>query len=251
MFPYGEKYEQKPIYAMLYAQDKLEMRDFVINAGLRYDYLNSEVEYWPDVINKVEKVKSSSKYQISPRLGVSHPISENSIIRFNYGYFFQVPNYRYMYTNLDGDVNTGLPLVGNPDLRAEKTIAYELGLNHMVNQDLRLDVTVYYKDVKDLIATRAEYLPGSITPVTRFVNDDYGSVKGLDITLEKVARGNFSGALVYSYMPVLLIELDLLFFMTREAQRLTSCLESQHTYQPVPCMTGLTVAFLHSGMYVG
>jgi outer membrane receptor for ferrienterochelin and colicin len=198
--PYGEKYRHSPVYATLYSQEKLELRDFIINAGLRYDYLNSQVVYWEDVINKDKRVKSSSKTQISPRLGVSHPITENSMIRFNYGYFFQVPNYIYMYTNLDGDINSGLPLVGNPDLKAEKTIAYELGLNHMLNQDLRLDITVYYKDIKDLIATRAQYLPGSVNPITKFVNEDYGSVKGMDVTIEKVARGNFSGSLVYSYM---------------------------------------------------
>jgi hypothetical protein len=32
------------------------------------------------------------------------------------------------------------------------------------------------------------------------MNEDYGSVKGVDITLEKIAQGNFFGSLVYSYM---------------------------------------------------
>jgi outer membrane receptor protein involved in Fe transport len=201
LFPYGEKYDQSPVYGMLFLQDKVELRDFIVNAGLRWDYLNSEVEYWPDVMNRniFPRVKSKSKSQLSPRLGVSHPISERSVIRFNYGYFFQVPNYIFMYTNLDADLNTGLPLVGNPDLKAEKTIAYELGLNHMINQDLRLDITAYYKDIKNLVSTRAVGVVGG-NPVTQFVNEDYGSVKGLDITFEKVARGNLSGVLVYSYM---------------------------------------------------
>jgi len=199
--PYGEKYNYRPLYATMYMQDKLEFRDFIINAGVRWDYLNSEVEYWPDVIHKAAnpKVKSTPKYQISPRLGVSHPISDHTVIRFNYGYFFQVPNYIYMYTNQEGDINTGLPLVGNPDLKAEETIAYELGLNHMINQEVRLDVTLYYKDITNLVSTREIGRLGP-NPVTQFVNEDYGSVKGLDITLEKIARGNLSGSLVYSYM---------------------------------------------------
>jgi outer membrane receptor protein involved in Fe transport len=199
--PYGEKYEHSPVYSMIYVQDKLELRNFIVNAGLRWDYLDSEVEYWPDVVKKslYPRIKSKSKSQVSPRIGVSHPISENSVIRFNYGYFFQVPNYRYMYTNLDGNINSGLPLVGNPDLKAEKTIAYELGLYHMLNNDVRFDVTVYYKDIENLVSTKAIAIVGG-NPVTQFVNEDYGSVKGVDITLEKIARGNFSGALVYSYM---------------------------------------------------
>ncbi|MCP4634545.1 MAG: TonB-dependent receptor [candidate division Zixibacteria bacterium] len=198
--PYGEKYSQSPVYAMTYFQNKMEFEDFIINAGLRYDYLNSEVYYWPDVIEKdTPKIRASSKTQISPRLGVSHPISDRSIIRFNYGYFFQIPNFSDMYMNLDANLNSGLPLVGNPDLEAEKTIAYELGLNHMLSDDVRLAATVYYKDIKNLISTREIGRYGD-SPITQFVNEDYGSVKGIDITIEKVARGNLSGSLAYSYM---------------------------------------------------
>jgi len=198
--PYGEKYQQSPKYAMAFVQDKLEFRDFVINAGLRWDYLNSEVEYWPDVMDKTgTTVKSEPQSQISPRLGVSHPIADNTVIRFNYGYFFQVPNYIYMYTNLEGNLNSGLPLVGNPALKAEKTIAYELGLNHLLSDDVRLDVTVYFKDIKNLIATSEIGVVGG-NPVTQFVNEDYGSVKGVDVAIEKIARGYFSGSLVYSFM---------------------------------------------------
>jgi len=199
--PYGEKYNQSPVYAMLFFQDKLELREFIINAGIRWDYLNSEIDYWPDVLDTAgsPRIQASAKTQISPRLGISHPISDNSVIRFNYGYFFQIPNFADMYTNLEANLNSGLPLVGNPDLEAEKTIAYELGLNHMLSEELRLDATVYYKDIKNLISTREiGYYGGS--PITQFVNEDYGSVKGIDLTIEKISRGNLSGSLVYSYM---------------------------------------------------
>jgi outer membrane receptor protein involved in Fe transport len=199
--PYGEKYDHSPDYGMIYIQDKLELRDMILNAGLRWDYLSSQVDYWPNVLDtaNVPKIRSESQSQISPRLGISHPISDNSVIRFNYGYFFQAPNYTYMYTNLQANLNSGYPLVGNPALKAEKTIAYELGVNHMINADLRLDITAYFKDVKNLISTKEIGLHG-VSPVTQFVNEDYGSVKGFDVTLEKVARGYFSGSLVYSYM---------------------------------------------------
>ncbi|MEP0829103.1 MAG: TonB-dependent receptor [bacterium] len=199
--PYGEKYDESPKYSMLYLQDKLELKDLIINAGLRWDYLNSEVDYWPNVLDTANnpRVRSKSQSQLSPRLGVSHPISDNSIIRFNYGYFFQAPNYTTMYTNLQANLNSGYPLVGNPALKAEKTVAYELGLSHMLSPDIRVDVTTYYKDIKDLISTEEIGLYGT-TPVTQFINEDFGSVKGVDVTLEKISRGNLSGSLVYSYM---------------------------------------------------
>ncbi len=199
--PYGEKYDQSPNYGMAYIQDKLELKDLIVNVGLRWDYLSSEVDYWPNVLDTVSvpRTRSGSQAQISPRLGISHPISENSVIRFNYGYFFQVPNYTYMYTNLQANLNSGYPIVGNPALKAEKTIAYELGANHMINQDLRLDITTYFKDVKNMVSSREVGLHG-VSPVTQFVNEDYGSVKGIDLTLERIARGPLSGSFVYSYM---------------------------------------------------
>jgi len=104
-----------------------------------------------------------------------------------------------MYTNLQANLNSGYPIVGNPALKAEKTIAYELGANHMINQDLRLDITTYFKDVKNMVSSREVGLHG-VSPVTQFVNEDYGSVKGIDLTLERIARGPLSGSFVYSYM---------------------------------------------------
>jgi hypothetical protein len=112
-----------------------------------------------------------------------------------------------MYTNLQADQYQGLPIFGYPDLEDERTISYELGLNQMINEDFRLDVTAYYKDVDNLISARPVYkedgtLQPSISgyPIALYSNDDYGSVQGLDITLEKIAKGNFSGSFIYSYM---------------------------------------------------
>lgn len=197
--PYGEKYGYNPVYGMFFLQDKIELKNFIVNAGLRWDYLSSEVEYWADALHKDNLVKSSPKSHWSPRLGVSHPIGEQTVIRFNYGYFYQIPNFSYLYQNLDANLNTGYPLIGNPDLKPERTIAYELGLNHMLSDDYRVDVTVYFKDIENLLATSEIGLYGT-SPVTQFVNEDYGSVKGIDVTVQKLATGNFTGSLVYSYM---------------------------------------------------
>jgi outer membrane receptor protein involved in Fe transport len=205
--PYGEKYAQSPVYGMMFAQDKLELKDMIVTAGIRWDYLNSEVEYWSYVYDTANypRVSSKPKAQLSPRLGMSYPVSENAVLRFSYGYFYQAPQYPYMYTNLQADLNTGYPLVGNPDLKSEKNIAYELGLNQMINSDLRFDVTLYFKDIKNLIASRrVRSIDGNnavlLSPVTQYTNEDYGSVKGFDVTLEKISRGNMTGSLVYSYM---------------------------------------------------
>jgi len=198
--PYSETYESNPVFASLFLQDKIEYADFVINVGLRHDYHNADISYNVTPEDTVEVYKrASSKSRTSPRLGVSFPVSTSTVMHFNYGLQFQVPRFGYLYFNPQGDISSGLPLLGNPDLLPEQTVSYEIGLDNMIGDNLRLDVTAYYKDFEDLVTTRS-FRVGTIT-VTKFTNDDYGSAKGLDISLEKLpAGGRLSGSISYGYM---------------------------------------------------
>ncbi len=195
--PYGERYMVNPTYAAFYVQDKLEFREIILNAGIRLDYLDADIDFWDDPVKKTAKVHTQSKTQLSPRLGISHPISDLTVVHFNYGYYFQVPQYRYMFTNLQADLSTGYPLVGNPNMDAEKTVAYELGISHMLTPSIRLKLTTYYKDLNNLATTReVVYAGGSYI---QYTNADYGSVKGVDVVLTKIPGDNLSGSINYTY----------------------------------------------------
>ena len=199
--PYGEQYSSRPSQASFFVEDKLEYRDYVINLGLRYDFRNSDVSYnsTPDTTIAVYR-EAESKSRISPRLGVSFPISDRSALHFNYGIYYQAPQYVYLYTNLQGDRSSGLPILGNPNLEPEETISYEMGVDHLIGDMLRLDLTAYYKDVDDLVTTREDSRV-SVNPVTKYVNGDYGTVTGFDLTLEKLPVGGYlSGSVSYGLM---------------------------------------------------
>jgi outer membrane receptor protein involved in Fe transport len=198
--PYGETYSHNPLFGSAYLQDKLELNDMVVNIGLRFDYFNADVEYWNDPIAKDFRKQTEAKIQWSPRLGISHPVSENAVLHFNYGYLFQIPQAHLMFTNLDGDVNSGYPLIGNPDLEPEKTVYYELGWTQVINDGLRMNVTTYYKDIKNMIGSREAVTESSLNPVTVFSNADYGSCKGFDVALSSLNRGWFNWSVNYSYM---------------------------------------------------
>lgn len=211
--PYGEKYTSSPLYLSGYVQDKMEYQNLVINAGIRFDYRDVDVTYNITPREKVDGssgsgsitqtaryVHSESKSRVSPRIGMSFPISEKTVMHFNYGLYYQAPQFNYVYLNLQGDVSTGLPLVGNPNLEPEETISYELGIDHMISEDLRLDVTAYYKDINDLVTARS-YNTNQAEDVTFIQNGDYGSAKGFDVMLEKLpVKGNLSASISYSYM---------------------------------------------------
>lgn len=197
--PYGEKYDVNPNYGAFYLQDKMELREIVVNAGIRLDYLDADIDYWDDPVAKQRRIHTEAKTQLSPRLGISHPISDRTVIHFSYGYYFQVPAYQYMFTNLQADLTTGYPLVGNPDMDAEKSVSYELGINHALTDDITVKITTYYKDLTNLASTREVVYSGGA--YTQFVNADYGTVKGLDLIFTKRPNHkNISGTINYSYM---------------------------------------------------
>lgn len=199
--PYGEKYSNNPSYLSAYVQDKMEFDEFIINSGMRLDYRNSDVAYNINPNGQAPVYKeANSKLRLSPRLGIAFPISVKSKMHFNYGVYYQEPKFTHLYTNLQGDVSTGYPILGNPDLNPEQTTSYELGFDHLITDDLLFNVTAYAKDIDELVTARSYFQAGGY-PVTQLTNDDYGSVKGFDITIEKLPlSGYVSGSISYGYM---------------------------------------------------
>jgi outer membrane receptor for ferrienterochelin and colicin len=202
-------YTKKPVEFATYLQDKIEYNYLILNVGLRFDYTNPQASMWPDirrfgyfdknnnwVLSK--EVKVDPKTQLSPRIGLAHPITENAVLHFAYGHFFQNPDYNSLYYNLRKDINTSLPLIGNPAVKAQKTVSYEAGIKYKVSESWALDLTAWYKDITDLLSTlQVSYLSQDYVV---FYNSDYASVKGIDLTLHKRYSSYFSGSIDYTYM---------------------------------------------------
>jgi outer membrane receptor protein involved in Fe transport len=205
--PYYELYDSDPVYGSFFIQDKIEYRTFVVNLGLRYDYRDPAIAYNSTPRDSTIRdgtpayQQAEAKSSWSPRLGVSFPISTKSVMHFNYGVYYQMPQFNFLYFNPEGDIESGLPLLGNPDLLPERTTSYELGVDHLIGENLRFDITAYYKDIEDLVTARTYRSPAYQTSITQFYNEDYGSVKGFDVSLEKLpGSDNFSASIAYSYM---------------------------------------------------
>ncbi len=191
-------YSKKPIEISGYIQDKMEYDNIILNVGLRYDYFNAnskyavnedaqslnDPEYLPTLdVNSLFK-DAEAKHQISPRLGVSFPITDRGIIHFSYGHFYQLPPLSYLYTNSEFEYQVGTPTYGNANLDPERTIAYEIGLQQQLTDNLAINVTGYYKDVRDLLATQRIRIRGD-KQYFRYVNKDYANIKGLVFSLTK------------------------------------------------------------------
>ena len=91
--------------------------------------------------------------QLSPRIGLAHPITDRAVLHFSYGRFFQNPNYNALYYNSGKDLSTSMPLVGNPAVNPQRTIAYETGIKYKLSDDWSLELSAWYKDITDLLST--------------------------------------------------------------------------------------------------
>jgi len=201
--PYVDDYKVEPYEAALYLQDKLEFPLLVINLGLRYDYANANVRFRESPLQAGSEIEVKPRTQISPRLGIAHPISEKTKLHFSYGHFFQNPDYQYLYENKQYDIGVREPIFGQPSLDAERTIAYEVGLSHQFSGNNSLNLTAYYKDVTGLIGTHyfefRDAYTNQFTAYTLYVNEDYANIKGFELSLNLRPNRNFSGGLTYTY----------------------------------------------------
>ena len=125
-------------------------------------------------------------FYLSPRVGISHPITTVAKIFFNYGHFYQWPDATQMYqvellTARGFRANT----FGNPLLKPERTIQYEVGYEHNLFNKMNLRLTGYYKDINneiDDIDVRPFGFGGA--SYETFANMEYRDVRGLEAFLE-------------------------------------------------------------------
>jgi len=197
--PFTNNYDVKPYLVAGYLQDKMEFEGMVVNIGTRADIFNPKVKYAPDISNQDSVVNASIKYQISPRIGISFPVTDKQVFHLTYGHFFQNPALNNVYTTLFPDLKRSNQTIGNPKMPAEHTISYEFGLANQIGEDMSFDLTWYYKDIFGLIGFEKISLPSFTSYL--YVTSDYGNSKGLEFTFTKrgeVVSGQLSYTLSYS-----------------------------------------------------
>ena len=200
-------YRANPWQASYYLQDRMEWEGMIVNAGLRADFWYLGENY--DILNadgtyREKKFDDDDKFQLmlSPRLGISHPISERSVIHFAYNYQNQLPQMQYIFTTADSTdaytSNTDV-VVGNPELEPQITVTYEVGLQQQLSESLIMDITAYYKNIYNYVSTQKVYKSGDETVYWyEYISEDYGSARGVDINLTRPLSNFISGSASYS-----------------------------------------------------
>ena len=248
--------DARPISFSAYVQDKAEYDDFIVNAGLRFDYFNSRGQTPadprdPNVFNPQRLINiyrdangdgqidgadaidgvdqdgdgrltfadaarttleerlaywyddAEAKLQLSPRLGVAYPITAQGVLHFSYGLFLQIPTYEYLFAQPGYRVGATSGLYGaygNPNIDPQRTSMYEIGVKQGIGDDLLIDATAFYRDVRDWVsvgfpiqATR----PG--VNYVLYTNLDYSNVRGVTLSLSKRFAQGFSFNADYTF----------------------------------------------------
>jgi outer membrane receptor protein involved in Fe transport len=202
--------QEYPIRAAMYVQDKLETKGFTMKAGLRLDYSNSKTDWWDfnpydpyfisskyDPSREFDLEKSQAQWQLSPRLGISHPITENSKLYFNYGHFKQMPQYDTIF-RVSRNQRKELTQIGNPNLTLAKTISYELGYDHILFNELLLQLSAFYRDITDQAnMTRFQSINGDVYNMA--TSNTYEDIRGFELTLRKNTGRWLTGFGNYTY----------------------------------------------------
>ena len=186
--PYHVYYDKDALQYSGYIQDKMEYSSMIMNLGIRYDtFVPNDSTISSLIYPEADQKSSKTKTMISPRVGVSLPITDKGIFHFSYGHFYQMPTLRNLYR--ESYFGAGLvPTVGNPDLKPEKTVLYEFGFQQQFGNLIGMDINLFYKDIRELLALQSiRYNSPNYGPSNYaiYLNKDYGNARGLTLSLTK------------------------------------------------------------------
>ena len=209
----AEVLHYKPLAGAAYVQDRVEWGDLRVRMGLRAEYFDANSEVPGDLQNPANSIQgaptappkaTTPKLVVAPRLSVSFPILDRASLFFSYGHFYQLPALGQFFSNSNyivlrdlqaGAVDYGV--LGNPDLKPEFTAQYEFGFKSVLTPWLGVDVSLFYKDIRDLLGV--EFVD-TYTAATyaRLTNVDFGGVRGFTVSLDQRGLGALTTSIDYT-----------------------------------------------------
>lgn len=205
--------KRNPFRLTTYLQDKLEFEGFISNLGLIMEYSNPNGDWYdvddynrdfysgdyePEDEPSINKKKAESRLTFSPRLAISHPITENSKLYFNYGHYRQMPTSERLY-RVQRDIIDKVNYIGDPTIPLAKTVSYELGYDHALFENYLLHLAAYYKDISDQEDwTRYISFDGKVN-YYKLTSNSYEDIRGFEIDLTKMTGRWITGNVNYEY----------------------------------------------------
>jgi len=218
----------EPLTAAAYVQTKYEYKDLILNLGARYeyydakfkaatskpnpvtgelDYTDIEYDYNLGIIDETKIVESDPISYVLPRVSFSFPVSDMTVFYAQYGKFTQMPSLSTFYTSSYGFSQQVAPPDRSPysfgagasfQVLPERTTLFEAGIRQILTDNLAFTLTGFYRDTRQQIQVRPYYNSQGQRLFTSYQNVDFGTIKGLEMTLDLRRTNRLSARLNYT-----------------------------------------------------
>jgi hypothetical protein len=206
--PFKDSFDVHPYWGALFVIDKMEFSDITFQPSLRFDFYKSGANSITNLYNPIsgsvaQLAPAPMQSQLSPRLSITYAVTEQTTFNFNYDWYFKEPLLSNVLANTSGNLaqilSRGNQIIGNGALKAESTRQINVGFSSQLNDVFALSVNGIYEDVQNQAGL--EQISGPLLPVgyTIYSDDQYGSVRSLQLVFDKRMSNNYSARLNYTY----------------------------------------------------
>ncbi|MFL2997419.1 MAG: TonB-dependent receptor [Candidatus Neomarinimicrobiota bacterium] len=218
-----DKYNAKTYFGAFYLQDRIVFQGMTLNIGFRTDYwvpgryVENAIRDTSNIIITDEartlfdeetynfpwfEAPLKMKARLSPRFGISHPITNNDVLYFYYGHFSQLPTFQYVYAKINSKSQSTYQVFGNPNLNPKTTVQYELGVKHKFSEDQVLELKAYWKDMFDYETSqtiRPSNPKYAHLSFSMYFNADYARARGIEALIKSRLFKNWYIDLNFNY----------------------------------------------------
>ncbi len=171
-----------------YLQDEMKLGRLLFIPSVRFDHHDSFGSEW------------------SPRAGLTYTLSKASRLKVNYGRAYRAPGIFELYADFDHSPVPGyfIHLAGNPDLRPEKTVNFDLSFETEKGK-AEGKVTYFHNKVSNLINRQADYARYNrahhrFEGIYHYVNIDEATLQGLEAEAKYTFDKHWSLKTNYTYL---------------------------------------------------
>jgi len=208
---------RKPILLYGYLQDRFELDDIVLNLGIRFDYFDTQTKILrdpelpfafgnEDIYDDADFVTKEPEFHISPRIGLGFPITATTVFHAQFGKFIQQPSLNQIYASvfdLNLVISDDALYINNGYVESEVTTQYEVGFRQVLGDVAALNVTAFYKNTEGLVNQGLVFFQrtegGEQLEYYTPTNTDFGTIKGLALSLDVSRVSYFSLSVNYTY----------------------------------------------------
>ncbi len=207
-FPNGPR---TPFFGSFYVQNKFEFRDLIVNLGLRFERIdinaprpkNLEEPAFDETLDWIveDEMEESDPYDyLLPRVTFSFPVTDQTVFYALYGKYVQMPTLSSIFIGIPKISHSVSDVTRSPygyfgnwvgfTAEPEHTTQYEMGIRQSITYNFAFTITGFYKDLRDQLrwdvvrAIGEEYDPEGDIQYAGRLNNDFATVKGIELTLE-------------------------------------------------------------------